>query len=219
MPDSGLNLTEHVLDAADCDRVAAALADRPSGRAGKRHLMSHPAVADLARREPLMRLARGWVGPGAVPYRATLFEKSGERNWLVVWHQDTTLPLLAKTASADWGPWSTKDGILYAQAPTWALEQIIALRIHLDASTPDNGPLRVIPGSHRDGVLTDAEVFDRAKRSSPVDVLVGKGGVLAMRPLLIHASSKARGLQPRRVLHVEYASSMDLGRGIRLVNA
>ena len=30
-----------------------------------------------------------------------------------------------------------------------ALERVIALRIHLDDSTADNGPLRVLPGTHR----------------------------------------------------------------------
>jgi hypothetical protein len=40
-----------------------------------------------------------------------------------------------------------------------------------------------------------------------------------MRPLLIHASSKARVDEPRRVLHIEYADSLDLGNGIRLAMA
>jgi ectoine hydroxylase-related dioxygenase (phytanoyl-CoA dioxygenase family) len=38
---------------------------------------------------------------------------------------------------------------------------VIALRIHLDGSTAANGPLWVLPGSHRDGVLSDLEVDDR----------------------------------------------------------
>jgi hypothetical protein len=43
--------------------------------------------------------------------------------------------------------------------------------------------------------------------------------VLAMRPLLIHSSSKARAPEPRRVLHIEYADSLDLAEGIRLAVA
>jgi hypothetical protein len=37
-----------------------------------------------------------------------------------------------------------------------------------------------------------------------------------MRPLIVHASSKAREGQPRRVLHIEYAATVNLGSGIEL---
>jgi hypothetical protein len=43
--------------------------------------------------------------------------------------------------------------------------------------------------------------------------------VIAMRPLLIHASSKSRNDQPRRVLHIEYADSLELQPGLRLALA
>jgi len=181
--------------------------------------MSHPVVRELANREPLLGLAREWVGPGAVPYRATLFEKSGARNWLVVWHQDTTLPLSSRTDSSEWGPWSSKDGVTYAHAPTWALEKIVALRLHLDDSTAKNGPLRVIPGSHQEGVLSDEEVFRKAREHAAMDCVVRRGGVLRMRPLLIHASSKSISPDPRRVLHLEYAASLDVGQGLQLTLA
>jgi hypothetical protein len=40
-----------------------------------------------------------------------------------------------------------------------------------------------------------------------------------MRPLLIHASSKAQTAEPRRVLHIEYADSLELMPGIQLAVA
>jgi hypothetical protein len=40
-----------------------------------------------------------------------------------------------------------------------------------------------------------------------------------MRPLLIHASSKAISDSPRRVLHIEYVDSLDIAPGIRLAIA
>jgi hypothetical protein len=219
MHDRGFEITEGVVPAADCDALLGALAASKRGRAGARHLMADPAVSSFARRQDLLALARHHAGPAAVPYRATLFEKSGRSNWLVVWHQDTTLPLASRSEDSEWGPWSVKDGVTYAHAPAWALETIIALRIHLDASTERNGPLRVIPGSHRLGVLSDEEVFGKAKSASATDCLVGRGGVLAMRPLLIHASSKAEGPEPRRVLHLEYAASLRLRNGMGLSEA
>lgn len=209
----GFEILEDVLDPGACDHLRTELQSR--SRAGRRHLMGHPAVRRIAQSSPLLELARASVGAGAVPYRATLFEKSGSRNWLVVWHQDTTLPLSSRIDSSEWGPWSLKEGVIYAHAPTWALKNIVALRVHLDDSTRENGPLRVIPGSHRD-VLTDEEVFRKAREGTPVDCIVRRGGVLRMRPLLIHASSKSIAPEPRRVLHLEYAASLDLGKGLRL---
>jgi ectoine hydroxylase-related dioxygenase (phytanoyl-CoA dioxygenase family) len=96
---------------------------------------------------------------------------------------------------------------------------VVALRVHLDASTHDNGPIRVIPGSHNAGVLSDEAVASYAADHDSVECLVGQGGVLAMRPLLIHASSKTRIGAPRRVLHIEYADSLALNGVIRLAIA
>jgi ectoine hydroxylase-related dioxygenase (phytanoyl-CoA dioxygenase family) len=219
MADSGFWIEEGVLAEGECDELAGALSQVRRGRAGARHLMSHAAVAAVASDRRLLGIARRALGAGAVPYRATLFEKSGRANWLVVWHQDTALPLAARHDSGEWGPWSRKAGVLYAHAPAWALRRVLALRLHLDASTVENGPLRVIPGSHAAGVLTDEEVFRAAKAQPHRECLVPRGGVLAMRPLLVHSSSKARADAPRRVLHFEYADSLDLSEGVRLAVA
>ncbi len=221
MSDSGYWIEEDILSHSECDQFLNALSDSSMnrGRAGARHLMIHPAVAAIASDGRLLTLARRALGGEAVPYRATLFEKSGHANWLVVWHQDTALPLESSFDAPGWGLWSRKAGVAYAHAPTWALSRILALRLHLDASTSDNGPLRVIPGSHAAGVMSDEEVFSLAGAQNHVECLVGRGGVLAMRPLLIHSSSKARTGEPRRVLHIEYADSLDLAPGIRLAVA
>lgn len=164
----------------------------------------------------MLRLASEFVGTTPVPFRATLFDKSPKANWLVVWHQDTALPLRARVNEAGWGPWSAKTGVQYAHAPAWALETIVALRVSLDDSTASNGPLRVLPGSHERGVLSDEEIDKLVGEITPVDCLTRAGGVVAMRPLIVHASSKATGDQPRRIVHIEYAASLSLGGGIEL---
>jgi ectoine hydroxylase-related dioxygenase (phytanoyl-CoA dioxygenase family) len=176
-------------------------------RAGIRHALELPLVAELSHRSNLLELARTVLGPAAFPFHATLFEKSSKSNWLVVWHQDTALPLRACHEIAGWGPWSVKEGVVYAHAPTEALSQVLALRIHLDDSTALNGPLRVLPGTHRLPVLDDDRIHNLSKEVSPVECLVPAGGILAMKPLLIHASSKSRVEADRRVLHIEYAAS------------
>jgi ectoine hydroxylase-related dioxygenase (phytanoyl-CoA dioxygenase family) len=188
-------------------------------RAGARHLMAQPSIAALAHDSRLLNLAREILNGDAVPFRVTLFDKSPDANWLVVWHQDTALPLTQRGEIAGWGPWSVKEGIHYAHAPAHALERVVALRLHLDDSTAHNGPLRVIPGTHRRGVLSDDAVAQLAPQSSPADCFVPQGGVLAMHPLLIHSSSKSQSDAPRRVLHIEYAQSMMIADGLELAVA
>lgn len=185
-------------------------------KAGVRHAMRIPAVGEMARGAELLGIAREILGKGAFPFRATLFDKSATANWLVVWHQDTALPLKERREIAGWGPWSVKDCVQYAHAPASTLEQVVALRVHLDDSTSENGPLRVLPGTHTLGVLTDAEIHDLSQRVAEAECLVPCGGVLAMRPLIVHASSKAQNKMPRRVLHIEYSTRDALSDGLEL---
>ena len=79
-----------------------------------------------------------------------------------------------------------------------------------------DGPLRVLPGSHVKGILSDDDIQLLAAQIAPVECLVPEGGVLAMRPLLVHASSKSSSEDSRRVLHIEYAASMILEEGLQL---
>ncbi len=181
--------------------------------------MSHPDVADLASDPRLLDIAHDFLGPVAVPYRATLFDKSSTANWLVVWHQDTALPLTTRRDVEGWGPWSIKGGIAYAHAPASVLSRVIALRLHLDDSDEDNGPLRVIPRTHVLDVLAESEIERLVQAAQPVDCLVPAGGVIAMRPLILHASSKAESDRPRRVIHIEYIDSLSLDDGLEIAIA
>lgn len=188
-------------------------------RAGVRHALGNAGVATLAREPRLLEIVRDILGSEALPFRATLFDKSPDANWLVVWHQDTALPLRQRKETPGWGPWSVKEGVIYAHAPASALCRVLALRIHLDDCTARNGPLRVLPGTHALGVLSDDEVHELAPRMSPYDCIVPQGGVLAMRPLLIHSSQKSQDDTKRRVLHIEYAASITLAEGLELAVA
>jgi ectoine hydroxylase-related dioxygenase (phytanoyl-CoA dioxygenase family) len=217
-PDSGFAILPGVFSAAELAPVAdagsSALLRR--SRAGARNALSHPAFAALACDARLLQIASRVLEGEAFPFRATLFDKSKHSNWLVVWHQDTALPLRARRDVPGWGPWSTKAGVLYAHAPGEALSRIVALRVHLDDSTAENGPLRVLGGTHLQGILTDAEIREKVRAIAPIECVVSRGGVVVMRPLLVHSSSKALGPLPRRVLHIEYATSRVLGDCVEL---
>ena len=132
----GYQIFEGVFTADEMRDVLEHLSSAPLDRtkAGARQLLRVPAVRRLANDPRLVRLAPGFVGSSATPFRATLFDKSPESNWLVAWHQDTALPLRRQFPGKEWGPWSTKAGVLYARAPAWALEQVVALRVSPDDS-------------------------------------------------------------------------------------
>ena len=184
-----------------------------------RHAMRLPAVAAVAQDARLMGIARETLGKEAFPFRATLFDKSPTANGLVVWHQDTALPLQARHDAPLWGPWSVKDGVIYAHAPESALSQALALGLHLDDSTAENGPLRVLPGTQKLGVLTDDALHALSTRITPAECFVSRGGVLAMRPLIVHVSSKSQSKAPRRVRHIEYSASSEVEAGLELAIA
>lgn len=217
----GFTVIPSVLNSDEISRAIQTLGSAPlqRSRAGIRHLMSNAFVRAVANDIRIVGMAREALNGEAVPFRATLFDKSPDSNWLVVWHQDTALPLRQRKDMSGWGPWSVKQGIDYAHAPAHALNQVVALRLHFDDSTEQNGPLRVLPGTHQLGVLTDDEVVQLSSERSAVDCLATMGSVLVMRPLLIHSSSKSQNEAPRRVLHIEYAASMSIGDGFELAVA
>jgi ectoine hydroxylase-related dioxygenase (phytanoyl-CoA dioxygenase family) len=185
-------------------------------KAGKRHMLGHASIAQLARDSRMMGIAGAVLGTAPVVFRATLFNKSSVANWLVTWHQDRVLPVRERRDMPGWGPWSMKSGVIHACAPTSALATVVALRVHLDDSTADTGPLRVLPETHAIGVLSENRIRELAAQVVPVDCLAAQGGVVVMRPLLVHASSKAQSSAPRRVLHLEYAPSAFVAEGVEL---
>jgi ectoine hydroxylase-related dioxygenase (phytanoyl-CoA dioxygenase family) len=140
------------------------------------------------------------IGPLGV-VQCTFFNKSTTNNWFVAYHQDRSIPVVSSDSAKDWPGWSRKEGMTFVHGPDKLLGAMIAFRLHIDDSTTDNGPLRVIPDSHRSGTLSPQQI-ERLRQSSNDNLLtVGTGGVIAMRPLLLHASSKSRTMANRRVLH------------------
>jgi hypothetical protein len=216
----GYAVREGVFSEAECESVLSDLSkDVDINRAGVRNLMSLDVVARVAKDERLLRLTQDLTGIMLIPFKAILFNKTGKTNWLVAWHQDTAPPLEQEITEDGWGPCSVKNGVTFSHAPSEILRQILAFRIHLDPSTSINGPLRVIPGSHHDR-SSDDDIFRQiVQNGKKVELTVGRGGVIAMRPMLIHASSKCETDEPRRVLHIEYAPTMNLVNGIHLATA
>ena len=217
--DTGFEIRRATIEQTECAGLVSLLHSEQRSRAGVRHLLNDDAVRRVANDPRLLSIAASFVGTSATPFKATLFDKSPDSNWLVAWHQDVALPMRFRVEAPGWGPWSVKGGQLYAHAPAEVLEQVVALRLHLDDSAIDNGPLRVLPGTHSLGRLSAERITELAGEIPSIECLVPAGGVIAMRPLIVHASSKSRSFMPRRVLHIEYAASLNLGSGIELAVA
>jgi len=201
-PLRGFAVIEGVLTTGE---VAGLVRLLPDEVAGRRHLLGRiPAVRALAGGPPLEHLLAA-LGCGPVrPVRAVFFDKNPTHNWKVPWHQDLTIAVREQRESAGFGPWSVKDGVPHVQPPVELLARMVTLRVHLDDCDADNGALRVRPGSHRHGRIS-AEELSRWEQAGEFTCTVRAGGVVAMRPLLLPASSPARNPRHRRVIHLEFS--------------
>jgi ectoine hydroxylase-related dioxygenase (phytanoyl-CoA dioxygenase family) len=206
----GWAVTPPVVPQLAVDRLVDALAPPATGRAdrgGIRNLLeTSPAVRDLASSDAVRSVAEAVLGPHCFAVRAILFDKTPAANWKVIWHQDLTIAVRARAAVPGFGPWSDKAGVPHVQPPVELLERMLAVRVHLDDCGAANGPVRVLPGSHRVGRLSP-EAIDhwRASRAA-VDCLAERGAILLFRPLILHASSPATAPAHRRVVHIEFAA-------------
>jgi ectoine hydroxylase-related dioxygenase (phytanoyl-CoA dioxygenase family) len=143
----------------------------------------------------------GALPAGHVAMQCTYFAKSVSRNWLVPVHQDLSIPVAERVDEPTLAGWSEKEGQLFVQAPREVLESLVAVRLHLDRCGEEDGPLQVVPGSHRDGVLSAEAAVQVRRAQGVVSCLAEQGDAVVMKPLLLHASSKATGTSQRRVLH------------------
>ena len=203
---SGFALIPTFVGQDDLGALERALPESLGANGGIRNLLDIPLIADLAERTSVRDLIEPILGQGAFPVRANLFDKTPVANWKVSWHQDLTIAVTKRIDIRGYGPWSEKAGVWHVQPPAAVLEGMLAVRVHIDESGVTNAPLRVLPGSHRAGKLGDADIPAWRARIAEQICLVPRGGVVLMRPLLLHASSPALEPQHRRVIHIEFAS-------------
>jgi Phytanoyl-CoA dioxygenase (PhyH) len=211
----GFAVVADVVDPSMVDALAGAIDEagplyaalrRDGDLYGMRDLLrAIPEVRRLAGLPALLDLVEPVLGPGAFAVRGLLFDKTEAANWSVPWHQDLTIAVRARVDAPGFGPWTRKAGIPHVRPPVGVLEGMVTLRVHLDDCGAGQGPLRVLPGSHLGGRLSAEATRDRLEHVRAVDCVVPRGGVVMMKPLLLHASSAATEPSRRRVIHLEYA--------------
>ena len=146
------------------------------------------------------------LGARCFPVRAILFDKSEATNWSLGWHQDRTIVVRERRDLPGFGPWTVKSGLKHVAPPVQILAGMVTLRIHLDPVPADNAPLKVALGSHRLGVVPEAEVDAVVARADIATCLAERGDIWLYRTLILHASAAAIRPARRRVLQVDYAA-------------
>jgi hypothetical protein len=163
-----------------------------------------PALGPLLA-SPALRCLLGELFPkGCHLTKAIYFDKPAGSNWLVAWHQDLMINVAQRADRPGYGPWTAKAGWVAVQPPAAVLENTVTIRLHLDDCDATNGALKVVPGSHRRGVVP-AETIASHTATATV-CAVPAGGVLLMKPLLLHASNRSTSARPRRVIHLEFSA-------------
>lgn len=207
----GFALIAQVLTPAQCKD--AALRVRFDG-AGTRCLLAQPWCAAMAAQLQAHPALAAIIGPHLLPVQCTYFEKSADRNWLVPLHQDLSIPVAGRVDDPSLSGWSIKEGTQFVRAPLVVLSQLVAVRVHLDVCALEDGPLRVVAASHLRGVIGDDEAGAIRRECGETVCVAAVGDALALRPLLLHASSKGSGNSLRRVLHFVFGP-LKLPHGLR----
>lgn len=165
-------------------------------------LLHQPELLEIIFNEKLIEVIRSISSGYNKVIKSIFFDKPPNANWIVNWHQDLTINLRNKKEVKGYKNWRSTKGRVIVQAPREFLEKIITIRIHLDDCTEENGALRIIEGSHKEGII---EIKDWIKEKEGIEKIceVSKGGIVLMKPLVLHSSRRTENMMNRRVIHIE----------------
>lgn len=165
----------------------------------------------LALNENLLKILK-IIDPDLFLTKAIYFDKTPDSNWYVTWHQDIVINVSEKIETEGFSGWTKKYGVHGVIPPDSFLKSTVTVRIHIDDADESNGALRVIPGS-QNKKLNDNEINLITQNSIAHICEVEACGIQIMKPLLLHASSKATTQKHRRVIHLEF-NSKNLPNGL-----
>lgn len=200
---------DHALEAAKGD--LSVRTERQTVYAARNVNEWFPEVCELWRRSSLTNLLREVLGDTYGLVRVLFFDKPLEKPWSLPWHKDMTIAVKDnKLPSTRFRNPTTKAGIPHVEASEEILQRMLTLRLHLDDVDESNGPLSVISGSH----LSGKQVVEGGRMTK---ILVSRGDVLAMRPLVSHSSPSptSAAVKGRRILHFEFAADQQLPDGFQ----
>ncbi|OQP68477.1 phytanoyl-CoA dioxygenase family protein [Niastella populi] len=170
----------------------------------RQFLKEVPSAIDAVFNDNLKAILSQILGDKYFVVKSIYFDKPQTSNWYVSYHQDLTISVDKKVSLNGFDLWTTKQNQFAVQPPLNILQNVVTVRIHLDDTDENNGALRVIPKSHLKGVYRP-ETIDWTFEKE-VSCNVSKGGIMLMKPLLLHSSGRTTNNRQRRVIHIEFSN-------------
>lgn len=177
----------------------------------RQFLKQVPETHRLIFNDALQALINSLFGGEYFVVKSIYFDKPEQSNWFVAYHQDLTISVDNKIAVDGFGPWTKKQNQYAVQPPLSILESNFTIRIHLDETDEQNGALKVIDGSHSKGIYRPEHIDWTMEKETICNV--PRGGVMIMKPLLLHSSGRTTNSKKRRVIHIEF-SNTELPEGL-----
>jgi hypothetical protein len=169
----------------------------------RQFLKEVPATADIIFNDKLKTILDKLFSGKYFVVKSIYFDKPPSSNWYVAYHQDLTISVDKKLEVKGFEFWTKKQNQFAVQPPLEILQNIVTVRIHLDETDENNGALKVFAKSHLNGVCRP-EVMDRSI-GQEVNCNVCEGGIMIMKPLLMHGSGRTTNNKQRRVIHIEFS--------------
>ncbi|ABG60829.1 phytanoyl-CoA dioxygenase family protein [Cytophaga hutchinsonii] len=170
----------------------------------RQFLKEIPEAKELIYNKNLKKVGAELFGTDFFTVKSIYFDKPETSNWYVAYHQDLTISVDTKIDLAGFGPWTVKQNQFAVQPPLEILKNIFTIRIHLDDTNEENGALKVVPGSHAKNIYRP-ETIDWSVEKE-ISCNVKKGGIMIMKPLLLHSSGRTTNNKKRRVIHIEFSN-------------
>jgi ectoine hydroxylase-related dioxygenase (phytanoyl-CoA dioxygenase family) len=210
----GFSVIEEVFTDQDIEGILAAINKTDSTKetfrksddlfAIRQFLKEIPDSIELIFNNKLKHLIKALFGEDYFLVKSIYFDKPETSNWFVSYHQDLTISVDQKIEIAGFGPYTNKHNQFAVQPPLEILEGNFTVRIHLDDTNAQNGALKVIANSHSKGIYRPESIDWNIEKE--ISCNVARGGVMIMKPLLLHSSSRTTNNQKRRVIHLEFSN-------------
>jgi hypothetical protein len=212
--DLGFTVIENIYSRDEVEQIIKTINQTDSSRltfrksadifAIRQFLKEVPETADLIFSDNLKAVIRQLFGDDYFVVKSIYFDKPETSNWFVSYHQDLTISVDKKMDIENYGPWTVKQNQFAVQPPIDILENIFTIRIHLDDTDENNGGLKVVPKSHLKNIYRP-ETIDWTIEKEEI-CKVPTGGLMIMKPLILHGSSKTTNNKKRRVVHIEFSN-------------
>lgn len=216
LTDNGFAIVENIYSAAEISTIITEIEnvdkDKPTFRitndlfAIRQFLKELPGVFPFVFNQKLKNLIAQLFGDDYFIAKSIYFDKPGDSNWFVGYHQDLTISVDKKVETKDFGPWTVKHNQFAVQPPLNILKENFTVRVHLDDTNSANGALKVVPSSHLKDIYRPETINWNIETETVCEVPAG--GVMLMSPLLLHASSRTINNKKRRVIHIEFAKAI-----------